>query len=80
MLVLLSSAIQFGMCLPHIEGISTAGGSAQTIFEIIDTVSIFISFSLYHDIFTTVCVRARVCACVRVCVCACVRARVRACS
>ncbi|KAK2167990.1 hypothetical protein NP493_1249g00047 [Ridgeia piscesae] len=37
MLVLLSSAVQFGMCLPHIEGISTAGGSAQTIFEIIDT-------------------------------------------
>ena len=49
MLVLLSSAVQFGMCLPHIEGISTAGGSAQTIFEIIDTVSIFNSFSLCHN-------------------------------
>ncbi|KAK2180309.1 hypothetical protein NP493_451g02002 [Ridgeia piscesae] len=37
MLVLLSSSVQFGIYLPHIEGISTAAGSAETIFEIIDT-------------------------------------------
>ena len=65
MLVLLSSAVQFGMALPFIEGISTAGGSAQTIFEIIDTVSIFTSFSLFHNIFTKVCL----CMCMHVNMC-----------
>ena len=28
-----------GQCLPNLEGIATAGGSADAIFEVIDSVS-----------------------------------------
>ncbi|KAK2159081.1 hypothetical protein NP493_1733g00026 [Ridgeia piscesae] len=37
MMVLLAGAMSLGLCLPNLEGMATAGGSAQTIFKIIDT-------------------------------------------
>ena len=30
-----------GQCLPNLEGIATAGGSADAIFEVIDSVSAY---------------------------------------
>ncbi|KAI0240736.1 ATP-dependent translocase ABCB1, partial [Lamellibrachia satsuma] len=37
MMVILSGSVALGQCLPNLEGIATAGGSAQAIFEVIDT-------------------------------------------
>ncbi|KAI0228610.1 ATP-dependent translocase ABCB1, partial [Lamellibrachia satsuma] len=37
MMVILAGSVSLGQSLPNLEGIATAGGSAQAIFEIIDT-------------------------------------------
>ena len=38
-MVIISAAISLGQSLPNLGGVATAGGSAVTIFQIIDTVN-----------------------------------------
>ena len=38
-MAVLTGSMSLGQSLPNLEGIATAGGSAEAIFEVIDTVS-----------------------------------------
>ena len=49
-MTLLSGAMSLGLTVPYLEGIAVAGGSAQVIFEIIDTVRIFKIIYIYFRI------------------------------
>ena len=40
-IVIAIGSISMGQCLPNLEGIATAGGSADAIFEVIDSVSAY---------------------------------------
>ena len=39
-MAVLTGSMSLGQSLPNLEGIATAGGSAEAIFEVIDTVSV----------------------------------------
>ena len=50
-MVIISAAISLGQSLPNLSGVATAGGSAVTIFQIIDTVNMHSITKIYsrHD-------------------------------
>lgn len=50
-MVIISAAISLGQSLPNLGGVATAGGSAVTIFQIIDTVNMHSITKIYsrHD-------------------------------
>ena len=39
-MAILAGCISLGQSLPNLEGIATAGGSAEAIYEVIDAVSV----------------------------------------
>ena len=40
-IVIATGSSSMGRCLPNLEGIATAGGSARAIFEVIDVVGAY---------------------------------------
>ena len=46
-MVIISGAMSLGQSLPNLDGVATAGGSAVTIFQVIDTVNMHSITKIY---------------------------------